>query len=569
MCLAAAMVHAQGSSGGILYASDFAAWSLPQGTGPASGTIAYPDPSICHVSSKGYNFVAPKVGRSLKILDSGVPANSETVVPTQVVVGPSGCTITATMAHTHLSYSVVSGTAGLQEAIDYQTGLPQGALVYLTPSWTLAGGVTSMITSAYGTTLVSILDERTAVIVPYTWNGSAYVAVPFAGGSTSWSSLTNATGALALTNTGHSSTFTQGSADGWTWQNTASTSAGTVEQDSPFLALAGMYYTGSADAADLWEIKDGIDTGTNGSSTLTFSHSGSSGAVTVAVPALTDTALTSTSLLYSASSALSNTVWSYYPTGGDPSNYCGQFASGLLNNKPCLQAITSGEGTISITPDELSFVNASDDDTVSVFSSLGIDLGQLSKVHTNGFGSSLSNVGLLTIGNAGIGSGSIQFNGGTSGYAEVAVAPVAGSPNEIYLPTATGISGQVLTTDGGNPQQTSWSTVGIGPSETYNATASGAITLPSADRSEATYVLTSDVTSTIAAGVGGAQITLIVCEAAANSYTWTWPASMSLVSDYGITPGYCVVLGTFTYLSWNGKWVLSGVGASATSYPYP
>jgi len=46
--------------------------------------------------------------------------------------------------------------------------------------------------------------------------------------------------------------------------------------------------------------------------------------------------------------------------------------------------------------------------------------------------------------------------GATSGSATIGAAAVAGTPNQINLPTATGTSGQFLKTDGGNPQQTSW-----------------------------------------------------------------------------------------------------------------
>lgn len=56
----------------------------------------------------------------------------------------------------------------------------------------------------------------------------------------------------------------------------------------------------------------------------------------------------------------------------------------------------------------------------------------------------------------------ISFIGATSGTAVVQVAAVAGSPNPIQLPTATGGAGEVLTTDGGNPQQLSWTAAGSG-----------------------------------------------------------------------------------------------------------
>jgi hypothetical protein len=53
--------------------------------------------------------------------------------------------------------------------------------------------------------------------------------------------------------------------------------------------------------------------------------------------------------------------------------------------------------------------------------------------------------------------------GATSGSATVGAAAIAGTPNQINLPTATGTNGQVLKTDGGNPQQTSWTTAASTP----------------------------------------------------------------------------------------------------------
>lgn len=50
----------------------------------------------------------------------------------------------------------------------------------------------------------------------------------------------------------------------------------------------------------------------------------------------------------------------------------------------------------------------------------------------------------------------LSFFGSTSGGASIDVAAVAGSPNRILLPVATGGAGTFLQTDGNNPQQTSW-----------------------------------------------------------------------------------------------------------------
>jgi hypothetical protein len=52
--------------------------------------------------------------------------------------------------------------------------------------------------------------------------------------------------------------------------------------------------------------------------------------------------------------------------------------------------------------------------------------------------------------------GFITFTGIFSGSAALGCALDAGVPNQINLPTTTGLPGQVLVTDGGNPQQTQW-----------------------------------------------------------------------------------------------------------------
>jgi hypothetical protein len=52
--------------------------------------------------------------------------------------------------------------------------------------------------------------------------------------------------------------------------------------------------------------------------------------------------------------------------------------------------------------------------------------------------------------------GQLTLDGATSGKAILGVAAVAGTPNRINLPIATGAAGTFLQTDGANPQQTSW-----------------------------------------------------------------------------------------------------------------
>lgn len=67
--------------------------------------------------------------------------------------------------------------------------------------------------------------------------------------------------------------------------------------------------------------------------------------------------------------------------------------------------------------------------------------------------------GIVDLGTGATRVGSLVFPGSSSGSATVQVAAAAGTPNPLQLPTTTGTAGQALVTDGGNPQQLSWSTV--------------------------------------------------------------------------------------------------------------
>jgi hypothetical protein len=100
-----------------------------------------------------------------------------------------------------------------------------------------------------------------------------------------WSSLGNPTGNLSLSMGTDTTTFNHTSNVPWLWANTTA-ATGSTTNASPLLELAANYWTGSASAEDLWSIEASLAAGTNGASTLTFAHSGSSGAAYVSVPNL-------------------------------------------------------------------------------------------------------------------------------------------------------------------------------------------------------------------------------------------------------------------------------------------
>lgn len=173
--------------GGTLYASTFAGWTVPMGN---NGPLSWSYSSACYSASVGGVAFAPFVVNSpIRIVDVN-PSLSENVTVTSIRPAGSGCLITVSPSNPHINFYLTSSTAGLQDAINYskQSQGPSvpAAVVLVTPAWSRLGGTTSMITStAQGNTATTILDERSAVIVPYTWNGSNYVASPFSGASTS------------------------------------------------------------------------------------------------------------------------------------------------------------------------------------------------------------------------------------------------------------------------------------------------------------------------------------------------------------------------------------------------
>lgn len=102
-------------------------------------------------------------------------------------------------------------------------------------------------------------------------------------GAATWDAIASALANLTLNNAGFTTTFNQTSGVQWTWANTT-IATGVTTNASPVLALNANYWTGTVSAVDSWTIQSSLAAGTNGASKLTVSHSGSTGATTVALP---------------------------------------------------------------------------------------------------------------------------------------------------------------------------------------------------------------------------------------------------------------------------------------------
>ena len=180
-----------GNTAGLLYASNFGLWQVPQGN---TGQYSWSSPSFCTVSAAGIP-LAPvfAVGTPVFIKDH-VVANSEIVTPSAINVGGAGCSITVSPVNKHNTFTLTSATGGLQEAINYAHALPYQ--VILTPDWSRLGGTTGMILAAKGNSNVQILDQRGSCLTAYIWSGSAYAAQPSScgGGSSGIISVNSQTG---------------------------------------------------------------------------------------------------------------------------------------------------------------------------------------------------------------------------------------------------------------------------------------------------------------------------------------------------------------------------------------
>ena len=95
-------------------------------------------------------------------------------------------------------------------------------------------------------------------------------------GAITWDQIGNAAANLTLANAAFTTTFQQTANTIWLWQNTTTATSGTTNA-SPLLELAANYWTGAASATDTWSIGSSLAAGTNGASTLTIAHSGSTG----------------------------------------------------------------------------------------------------------------------------------------------------------------------------------------------------------------------------------------------------------------------------------------------------
>lgn len=133
---------------------------------------------------------------------------NEVVTPTATSNTQTTCSATLAPANTHVSYTLLSGTGGLQEAITNQLQVSPIFNVILDQYWYQqvlgmagAAGYTTpqaIIAAVTGSNNVGIVDTTTAPWTFYSWNGSKYVPDSSTGG-VPFTSLTAIAAPVALT----------------------------------------------------------------------------------------------------------------------------------------------------------------------------------------------------------------------------------------------------------------------------------------------------------------------------------------------------------------------------------
>ena len=209
-----------------------------------------------------------------------------------------------------------------------------------TPVGATAAGTLALPTLSTQTANFVFAGPTSGAAAAPTFRALVAADIPNAANLPLWSNLQNAAGALTLANGNNTTTFNQTSNVVWLWANTTTATSGTTNA-SPLLELVANYWTGAASAADTWTIGSSLAAGTNGASTLTFTHTGSTGAAVVSVPNIqTNTTGSATACAVRVNAANSG----FYGSGGGNGLLCSTGSAVIW------QAITGSPSTSLMLP---------------------------------------------------------------------------------------------------------------------------------------------------------------------------------------------------------------------------
>ncbi len=164
------------------YASAFNLWSV---NSQQPNTYIFQGRSICNSAAQGVNFFDFATNAPVFINDSN-NANDERVTPSAITNTAGSCGVTISPSHTHNTFQMQSGTAGLQEAINTlkdQSAWP--VVIVLDRNWYVNANqlpgtnANSVRGAATGDASVTLKDITTAGPTYYVWNGTAYASGSF------------------------------------------------------------------------------------------------------------------------------------------------------------------------------------------------------------------------------------------------------------------------------------------------------------------------------------------------------------------------------------------------------
>ena len=263
-----------------VYADNYGRWGF-QGQSP--NTYVFSNVSNCQVTqldfadaSTFYAF-ADTVALAPVFIQDNNAANSEVVTPgSYLTPTQESCGVSIAPANSHTTFSLRSGTGGVQEAINavgsFTQPLPR--TIYLTPEWyKLVSGISGLnpslaakispagiIASVTGSNNAILVDLTTSPQTSYFWNGTQYVP---AASVNAWpnlqvSSYTNIAAPTALTTaTAAGGMITTATTGGTIAANT------TVRFGASCVDAAGGETTMSIDTASTATLESGAGTATN------------------------------------------------------------------------------------------------------------------------------------------------------------------------------------------------------------------------------------------------------------------------------------------------------------------
>lgn len=161
------------------WASDYGTWSIPS---QAANTYQWPI-AMCRIPipDAAGSFFPFNVNAQVLIADAD-PTKSEVVTVTGIIQNQAFCGIQISPVRQHVSFTIGSATAGLQEVLNQIPGaVAYPAQVILDRNWYAAlsnvPGATgsAVIAAAKGSTAAYLADQTQAPYAFYVWSGSAYV----------------------------------------------------------------------------------------------------------------------------------------------------------------------------------------------------------------------------------------------------------------------------------------------------------------------------------------------------------------------------------------------------------